>query len=337
MYNYLLCAQLDRAGDLVCFKRPAQLLISDLKLLLPTTCLRHPPPASPPAPIPLPLSLPILTTMLLIGLTGSIATRKSTVSSLLRSPPYSLPIIDADLLARKVVEPGTRAYAKIVSHFGPTTPDLLLPDSDGKFASEGKGRPLNRPALGRRVFGESEERAKERKILGSFIHPAVRWEMAKAVLSYYLKGCWAVVLDIPLLFESGLDIFCGTVVVVAVRDPEVQMKRLRERDAHLSAEDAENRVKSQGDVREKVRRVEEMGGARGRVLWNDGGKEDLEHEVVRVMARVREKSPGWWRWVLLLCPPVAGRVGAVGDTESVVGEEVLVTGAAGAEGEAMNL
>ena len=244
--------------------------------------------------------------MLVIGLTGSIATGKSTVSSLLRSPPYSLPIIDADLLARKVVEPGTRAYTKIVSHFSPSTPDLLLDSSDGK------GRPLNRPALGRRVFGDSEERARERKILGSFIHPAVRWEMAKAVLYYYLKGYWAVVLDIPLLFESGLDISCGSVVVVAVRDPAVQMQRLRERDGHLSAEDAENRVKSQGDVREKARRVEEMGRDRGRVVWNDGGKEDLEGEVGRVMARVRERSPGWWRWVLLLCPPVAGGLGLWG-------------------------
>ena len=59
------------------------------------------------------------TNMLLLGLTGSIATGKSTVSQILSSPPYNLPIIDADKVARQVVEPGTSGYNKIVAHFGP--------------------------------------------------------------------------------------------------------------------------------------------------------------------------------------------------------------------------
>ena len=246
--------------------------------------------------------------MLLIGLTGSIATGKSTVSALLSAPPYSLPIIDADLLARRVVEPGTRGYRKIVDHFSPTTPDLLLPDEDGKFT--GKGRPLNRPVLGRRVFGDSEERKKDRNVLNAIVHPAVRWEMAKAILHYYLRGHWAVLLDIPLLFESGLDIFCGTVLVVAVSDPVIQMKRLRERDSHLSEDDAENRVKSQTDVREKAKRVESKGkSGRGFVVWNDGKKEDLEAQLASVMEEVKRRSPRWWAWVLLLLPPVTVGLG----------------------------
>ena len=245
--------------------------------------------------------------MLLIGLTGSIATGKSTVSNLLREPPYSLPIIDADTLARKVVEPGTRGYRKVVEYFGPTTPDLLVEDPDGKYKTH--GAPLNRPALGRRVFGDSEERKRDRKILGSFIHPGVRWEMAKATLYYYLKGHWAVVLDIPLLFESGLDIFCGTVIVIAVSDPVIQMKRLRERDPHLSPEDAENRVKSQGDVRDKAKRVQTLARGRGWVVKNDGGKEDLKGELERVIEGIKSQSPVWWSWVMLLLPPVATTVG----------------------------
>jgi len=125
--------------------------------------------------------------MLLLGLTGSIATGKSTVSSILSQSPYSLPIIDADLLARKVVEPGTPGYQAIVKYFGPTTPDLLLPPDhslcEGKESGkDGKGRPLNRPALGRRVFGDSEDRQKERKVLNSIIHPAVGKEMYKAMV-----------------------------------------------------------------------------------------------------------------------------------------------------------
>ncbi|KAL3417354.1 dephospho-CoA kinase [Phlyctema vagabunda] len=249
--------------------------------------------------------------MLLLGLTGSIATGKSTVSSILSSPPYSLPIIDADVLARKVVEPGTAGYNKIVAHFSSTTPDLLLPVSSEipENGASGKGRPLNRPALGKRVFGDSEERKKDRAVLNGIVHPAVRWEMYRSLLTCYLKGHWAVILDVPLLFESGIDAICGTVLVVAVRDPAIQMKRLRERDPHLSAEDAENRVKSQGDVREKAKRAEARGEGAGVVVWNDGGKDELKLEIDRVMKEVSRNSPRWWAWLLLLCPPLAGMAG----------------------------
>ncbi|KAH8809203.1 dephospho-CoA kinase-domain-containing protein [Xylogone sp. PMI_703] len=245
--------------------------------------------------------------MLLLGLTGSIATGKSTVSSILSKPPYSLPIIDADLIARKVVEPGTPGYKKIVTHFSPTTPDLLLPLSSNDDPA--KGAPLNRPALGRRVFGDSDERKKDRAVLNSIVHPAVRKEMYTQLLWCYLRGNWAVVLDVPLLFESSLDRLCGTVMVVAVHDPEVQMRRLMERDSHLTREDAENRVKSQGDVRDKAKRCEARGPGAGVVVWNDGSKEELQLELERVMREVRRSSPRWWAWLLWLCPPFAGLAG----------------------------
>lgn len=245
--------------------------------------------------------------MLLLGLTGSIATGKSTVSSILSQAPYSLPVIDADILARQVVEPGTAGYAAIVSHFGPTTPDLLQTPAEcgSESGSTGKGRPLNRPALGKRVFGDTEERKRDRMVLNGIVHPAVRKEMARMVGKAYLKGHWAVVLDIPLLFESKLDRFCAAVMVVAVRDPEVQMKRLRERDAHLSEEDAKNRVLSQGDVRVKAKRALARGEGRGVVVWNDDGKEELRKELERVMLKLKHGSPTWWAWTLLLCPPLA--------------------------------
>ena len=244
--------------------------------------------------------------MLLLGLTGSIATGKSTVSSILSAPPYSLPIIDADVLARKVVEPGTSGYQKIVSHFSSTTPDLLLTDC---AYDKSKGAPLNRPVLGRRVFGDSVERRKDRSVLNGIVHPAVRMEMYKQLLYCYLKGCWAVVLDVPLLFESGLDTLCGTVMVVSVSDPATQMSRLRERDPHLTAEDAENRVKSQGDVREKAKRCAARGKGLGVVVLNDGDKGDLRRELESAMLEVRRSSPRWWAWLLLLCPLLAGMAG----------------------------
>ncbi|KAB8075788.1 dephospho-CoA kinase-domain-containing protein [Aspergillus leporis] len=245
--------------------------------------------------------------MLIIGLTGSIATGKTTVSTLLSTHPYSIPIIDTDLLARKVVEPGTPGYKAIVSYFGPNTPDLLLPPSPDD--PNGTKRPLNRPALGRRVFGTTEERKRDRMILNKIVHPAVRWEVYKSLLYYYIRGYWAVVLDVPLLFESGMDLICGTVIVVGVSDPAVQMGRLRARDPHLSAEDAENRVLSQGDVKGKVERAEFRGRKRGVIVWNDGDKRDLEKEVGRAVEVISGMSPRWWAWIVLLVPPLGVGVG----------------------------
>ncbi|KAL1645751.1 Dephospho-CoA kinase cab5 [Diplodia intermedia] len=248
--------------------------------------------------------------MLLLGLTGSIATGKSTVSNLLRSPPYNLPIIDADVVARKVVEPGTPGYRAIVDYFGPTTPDLLLPASDplcggNEDGPTGKGRPLNRPALGRRVFGAGDDHGRDRKVLNGIVHPAVRREMYKQMLWAYLRGHWAVVLDIPLLFESGWERYCGSIMVVAVKDPEIQMQRLRARDPHLSDEDAKNRVLSQGDSREKAERAQRRGERASAVVWNDGDREALEQQVSKAMADMKSRSPQWWAWLQLFCPPVA--------------------------------
>lgn len=271
--------------------------------------------------------------MLLIGLTGSIATGKSTVSTLLSSPPYCLPLIDADVLAHKVVEPGTRAYRRIVEYFGPSTPDLLLSVRVGEVAEVdrdergentrqiGSARPLDRAVLGRRVFGDSEEKRRDRAVLNGIVHPAVRWEIYKALLYHYVSGSWAVVLDVPLLFESGLDLICGTVVVVAVRDPGVQMQRLLDRDkaqgGKMTREEAQGRVGSQWDVRDKADRCEARNEGifgwkdvgRGLVIWNDGDKEMLSRKVAEVMEKVRQTSPGWWAWICLLLPPVAFTAG----------------------------
>jgi len=103
--------------------------------------------------------------MLLIGLTGSISTGKSTVSKFL-SNDHALPVIDADELARKVVEVGTPGHTAIVGYFSESTPGLL--NEDGT---------LNRAILGRRVFGDDPERKKDRGVLNGIVHPLVRKEM----------------------------------------------------------------------------------------------------------------------------------------------------------------
>lgn len=309
--------------------------------------------------------------MLLIGLTGSIATGKSTVASILASPPYNLPIIDADQLARQIVAPGTRAYAEIVEYFGRQLgmEDLFL-EVEGvgndtsatnttaaqhtprpvstvnqtftpahassttaiNITKPSSLRPLNRAALGRRVFGPSPSAQRDRKILNRITHPRVRLAILRLIVYYYIIGHWAVVLDIPLLFESGLDIFCGGVMMVAVRDPEIQMRRLLDRDRGkgLERREAENRVLSQGRVEEKVGRTRERGRGRGVVVWNDEGLGKLREEVARALGETlglageKEIQPAtphplsspnlhlpphpWWTWWLWASPWVAALV-----------------------------
>jgi dephospho-CoA kinase len=100
-----------------------------------------------------------------------------------------------------------------VRHFAESTSDKLVPPKEGD-ENRGGGPPLYRAALGRRVFGSSAETKRDRAVLDSIVHPAVRREIYKALLYYYVRGYWTVVLDIPLLLKSGLDLLCETVAVV---------------------------------------------------------------------------------------------------------------------------
>ena len=129
-----------------------------------------------------------------VGLTGGIATGKSTVSAQLKS--FGIPIVDADLIARQVVEPGTPALKAIVAHFGE---DILLPDGY-----------LNRPKLGSIVFNDEAQRKK----LNGIVHPAVWRAMFYAVVGYWVRGHNVCILDTPLLIEGGLWKWMGKVVVV---------------------------------------------------------------------------------------------------------------------------
>lgn len=220
--------------------------------------------------------------MLIIGLTGGIATGKSTVSSILKEK-YGLPIIDADILARKAVEPETRAFTKIVETFGS---DLALKDDAGNIIG------LDRTALGKRVFSGDEA---ARKKLNRIVHPAVRWLMVKSVIwEWLVNGRKVVVLDIPLLFESGLDRFCGINVIVTT-SKEIQLQRLLARDERLSEEDARGRIASQWDIDDKKKLADV-------VIENDSTKEELEKRVAQVVKQYFSRST-LWTWFLRI-PPV---------------------------------
>lgn len=167
---------------------------------------------------------------IVIGLTGSIATGKSTVASMFMD--LGIPVIDADRIAREVVEPGEEAYKKVVETFGE---EILLED-----------RSLNRPKLGRIVFSDEEKRNQ----LNSIVHPAIRKRMLEKRDAYLKNGEDCVVLDIPLLFESKLEHFVDKIIVVYV-DEDVQLKRLLERN-QLTKEEALQRIRSQMPVKDKI-------------------------------------------------------------------------------------
>lgn len=213
--------------------------------------------------------------MLIIGLTGGIACGKSTVSSHIAS--LGIPVVDADAIARQVVEPGTPAYKQVVEAFSALVPQLL--NSDGS---------LNRAELGKAVFGDKERLARLNKI----VHGAVKREMARQVLWLYLQGNAAAVLDVPLLFEAGLDRVCGFILTVAC-DDETQLQRLLKRNPDLTHEDAQKRILSQLSSAERAQRAD-------RVISNNGSVEDLRKEVERVMLTL---VPGVFWKVLALFPP----------------------------------
>ncbi|MFC7684410.1 dephospho-CoA kinase [Ureibacillus sp. GCM10028918] len=160
---------------------------------------------------------------MIIGLTGSIASGKSTVANMLKK--YGLPIVDADVVARLVVEPGTPTLQKIVEAFGE---DALTENGA-----------MNREKIGAIVFNDEEKR----KMLNSIIHPAIREEMIRQRDEHVENGAETVIMDIPLLFESKLQHFVEKILVVSVTE-ETQLKRLMERN-QLPEEDAKARIRSQ--------------------------------------------------------------------------------------------
>lgn len=172
--------------------------------------------------------------MTLVGLTGGIATGKSTVAGMFKR--CGAVVIDADALAREVVQPGKPAWREIVKAFGKA---VLNPD-----------RTLNRPALGTKVFGHP---AKLRQ-LEHMIHPRVAREQRRLTRQAVRKDPNAVVIyDVPLLFEAGIDERVDTTIVVTA-DRETQIARLKKRNG-LSRAEALRRINSQMPLAQKRRRA----------------------------------------------------------------------------------
>lgn len=186
-----------------------------------------------------------------IGLTGGIATGKSTLERFLRA--RGIPVLDADLVSREAVVPGTQALAALIKRYG-----LDILQSNGC---------LNRKKLGRIVFQD----AAERHWLEQLIHPLVRTRMRE-----WRDADDAIkVLSIPLLFESGMTDLVDLIWVVSCT-PAIQQLRLQQRD-QLIAEDAQARIQAQMPLDQKVALADW-------VFENDRSPEHLEYQLEQALA-----------------------------------------------------
>ncbi|CAL1705496.1 unnamed protein product [Somion occarium] len=191
--------------------------------------------------------------------------------------------VDADVIARDVVLPGSSALKKIVKVFGE---DIIRPDGY-----------LDRPKLGAIVFNDAEKR----KQLNAIVHPAVIREMFWAVMRHWWRGDKICVVDVPLLIEGGLWKWVGLVVVVYCSN-EIQLQRLMTRD-RSSREDALSRLNAQMPIAEKLEYAD-------LVIDNSGSIQELEPQIDTLLQKLERKA-GWsWR-VSWLFPPW-GLVSALG-------------------------
>ena len=186
----------------------------------------------------------------ILGLTGSIATGKSTVAKLFLSA--GIPVVDADLGARAVVLPGAPGLVDIIEHFGEA---YLL--SDGT---------LDRKRLGALIFSDREKRKELDVLLKERINDWIQAEKER----YISEGHKLIVLDIPLLYEGGYEDSCDAVMVVYVPE-ELQVQRLMSRN-HLDADEAARRMQSQLSI-EKKKELADF------VIDNSGTIEETKKQV----------------------------------------------------------
>ena len=196
-----------------------------------------------------------------VGLTGGIGSGKSTVSRLLAS--YGAAVVDADLVAREVVEPGTDGLRQVIEAFGPTV---------------APGGVLDREALGKVVFGDDEKR----KVLSGILHPLIGARSAELMAAAETSGAPVLVHDVPLLVENGLESLYDDVVVVDV-PVELQLERLV-RDRGMSEQDARNRIAAQATRKQRLAKATV-------VLDNSGTLAQLEEQVTALWRQWESPAP----------------------------------------------
>ena len=188
--------------------------------------------------------------MKIVGLTGGISSGKSTVSSYLKQ--LKIPVIDADEVARKVVEPNSQGAREIRKTFGSDV-----------FEEDGS---LNRQKLGALIFSNAENRQK----LDDLLQPLIKIMILDEIEEYRQKGEKMIVLDLPLLFEKHYEKLCEEIIVVYI-PKELQLERLMRRNQYTKQE-ALSRIDSQLSIEEKRKRATVL-------LDNQGTIQQLYHQV----------------------------------------------------------
>ena len=193
----------------------------------------------------------------IIGITGGIASGKSTVTKFLRQEGYK--VVDADAVVHQLQKPGGRLYQTLVEHFGD---EVLLENGE-----------LNRPLLASLIFSNTKEQEWSKNTQGEIIREelaALRDQLAQTEALFFM--------DIPLLFEQGYDSwFDETWLVYVNRD--VQLKRLMKRD-QISKEAAESRLNSQWPLERKMVLASHS-------LDNNGNQKQLIAQVVHLLEEMR--------------------------------------------------
>lgn len=187
----------------------------------------------------------------IVGLTGGIASGKSTVTKQLKK--LNIPVVDADVIAREVVQPKSKGLNALVKTFGQ---DILT----------AKGE-LDRKALGEIVFNDEAKRNR----LNSILHPLIRERILEVKAEYEAEGHPVIVLDIPLLFETDYEKHCDEIMVLSV-PREIQIDRLMKRD-QSSKEEALSRINAQMPLAEKVAKADT-------VIDNSGTLEETNQQVI---------------------------------------------------------
>lgn len=236
-----------------------------------------PDPAAPDPTAPGPARPPLQRT-LLVGLTGGLASGKSTVAKLLRE--RGLQVIDADELARVVVEPGRPAWRRIVEEFGEA---VLAPPAPGDDPASSGGRPIDRARLAARVFSDEDAR----RLLNRITHPEIARESAQRIAAASARGDKVVIYEAPLIVENSLYHGMDGLIVVDVPEP-LQVERAMRRSG-LSREQAEARLRAQAS-RDQRRAVSSW------LIDNSGDLDALRPQVERVYAemiagRIPERPP----------------------------------------------
>lgn len=189
-----------------------------------------------------------------IGLTGGIATGKSTVAKILRD--IGIAVVDADILAREVTKPGSKAVEEIKQAFG-----AEMVGADGN---------LDRSRLGRLVFQDPEKLKK----LESILHPKIQDLRSRERLKLEQAGHALAFYDVPLLFEKNMQSEFDAILLVYA-SPEDQKRRLQERD-HLKENEMDLRLKAQMPIDEKVKMAQY-------VILNNGSVADLKLNVQSIL------------------------------------------------------